>query len=156
VLRCTLEILGYQQPFIRGYTQLVKPLTELTHHSIPFCWEDQHTKVLDRLIHLVTTAPILGCPDPDKQYFLKVNTLAFALGAVLFRYDLQGRWCDVAYFFKALTPPKWNYDMWDREFLAIIVALHHWRHLLVGTPDPVVILTDHANLQYYRHPQKIN
>jgi hypothetical protein len=37
-----------------------------------------------------------------------------------------------------------------------MVALQHWWHLLIGTPKLVVILTNHANLQYYRHPQKIN
>ena len=53
-------------------------------------------------------------------------------------------------------PPKQNYDIWDWELLAIIAVLHHWRHVLVGTLKPVVILTNHANLQYYWHPQKIN
>jgi hypothetical protein len=38
----------------------------------------------------------------------------------------------------------------------VVAALRHWRHLLVGTHDPVVILTDHSNLQYYRHLQKIS
>ena len=69
---------------------------------------------------------------------------------------MNGRRREVAYFSKVLTPPEQNYDIWDREFLVIVVALRHWRHLLIGTPKPVVILTDHANLQYYRHPQKIN
>lgn len=62
----------------------------------------------------------------------------------------------MAYLSKALTLPKQNYDIWDQEFLAIVAALCHWRHLLVGTLEPVVILTDHTNLQYYQHPQKIN
>ena len=101
---------------------------------------------------MVTTAPVLGCPDPKKQFFLEVNTSAFALGAVLFQYDDQKKRREVAYFSKALTPPEQNYDIWDCEFLAIIAALHHWRHLLVGTLEPVIVLMDHSNLQYYRHP----
>jgi len=100
--------------------------------------------------------PVLKCPNPEKQYFLEVDTSSFALGMVLFQKDEKEQRCDIAYFSKALTPPECNYDIWDREFLAIVVALRHWRHLLIGTRDPVVILTDHANLQYYRHPQKIN
>jgi hypothetical protein len=155
-LRHTLGILGYQRPFIRGYAQIAKPLTDLTKKGIPFCWEDQHTEALDKLIQMVTTAPVLGCPDLEQQYFLEVDASVFALGAVLFQYDDQRRRCDVAYLSKALTPPERNYNIWDREFLAIIAVLHHWRHLLMGTLEPVVILTDHANLQYYRHLQKIN
>jgi len=53
-------------------------------------------------------------------------------------------------------PPKWNYDIWDHELLAVVVALQSWRHLLVCTYKPVIILTDHANLQYYCYLQKIN
>ena len=105
---------------------------------------------------MVTMAPVLGCPDPKKQYFLEVDTLAFALGTILFQYDDQKKRRDVAYFSKALTLLERNYNIWDWEFLAIVTALRHWCHLLVGTMEPVIVLTDHANLQYYCHPQKIN
>src|SRR6266851_3724705 len=105
---------------------------------------------------MVTTAPVLGCPDLERQYFLEVDVSAFALGRVLFQYNEAGCWQDVTYFSKALTPLERNYDVWDREFLAIVAMLRHWRHLQVGTQDPVMVLTDHANLQYYRHLQKIN
>jgi hypothetical protein len=91
-------------------------------------------------------APVLGCPDPEKQYFLEVDASVFALGAILFQHDANGRRREVVYFSKALTPPERNYDIWDREFLAIVAALRHWWHLLIGTLKPVVILTDHANL----------
>lgn len=80
-----LEILGYQSPFIQGYTQLVQPLTELTQKGIPFQWEEKYTEALDQLIHMVMTAAILKCPDPEKQYFLEVDTSIFILGAVLFQ-----------------------------------------------------------------------
>ncbi len=105
---------------------------------------------------MVTTVPVLGCPNPDKWYFLEVDASAFALGAILFQYDEQGKRRGVAYFSKALMSPERNYNVWDQEFLAIVAALHHWRHLLIGIQEPVMIFTNHANLQYYRHPQKIN
>src|SRR6266851_10037972 len=139
----TLGILGYQRPFIHGYAQLARPLTELTKKGVPFCWEQRHTEALDTLIRKVTTAPVLRCPNPKKQYFLEVDASAFALGAVLFQKDEVRKRCDVAYFSKALTPPERNYDIWDREFLAVVVALRNWRHLLIETQEPVLILMDH-------------
>ena len=155
-VRRTLGILGYQCPFIKGYAQLARPLMELTQKGVPFHWEEQHMQALNHLINLIIAVPVLKCLDLEKQYFLEVDASSFALGAILSQKDKKGRQCDVAYFSKALTPPECNYDIWDREFLAIIVALRHWWHLLIGTQDPVIILTDHANLLYYRHPQKIN
>jgi hypothetical protein len=79
----TLGILGYQQLFIKGYAQLAKPLTNLTKKGVPFCWTDKYMSTLDCLIHMVTTAPVLGCPDPKKQYWLEVDASAFALEAML-------------------------------------------------------------------------
>jgi hypothetical protein len=64
-LRRTLGVLGYQRPFIRGYAQIAKPLTDLMKKGIPFCWEEQHTEALNKLIQMVTTTPVLGCSDPE-------------------------------------------------------------------------------------------
>jgi Integrase zinc binding domain/RNase H-like domain found in reverse transcriptase len=62
----------------------------------------------------------------------------------------------VGYFFKALNSAECNYDVWDREFLTVVTRLRFWRYLLIGSPHKVMVWTDHANLQYYRHPQKVN
>ena len=106
-----MGILGYQRPFIYGYAQLARPLIELTKKGVPFCWEQKHTEALDTLIKKVTTAPVLRCPDPEKQYFLEVDASVFALGAVLFQKDEVRRRHDIAYFSKALTPPEQNYNV---------------------------------------------
>jgi hypothetical protein len=148
--------LGYQRPFIQGYAQLAKHLTDLTQKGVVFKWEEHHAAALNSLIRRVTSVPVLGCLNPERQFFLEVDASAFALGAVLFQYDKQDKRRDVAYFSKALTPPERNYNIWDHEFLAIVAALRHWWHLLVGTKELVVIFTDHTNLQYYWHPQQIN
>jgi hypothetical protein len=80
-------------------------------------------EALDALIKKVTTTPVLRCPDPKKQYFLEVDASVFALGVVLFQKDEEGRRHDVAYFSKVLTPLEQNYNIWDQEFLAVVVAL---------------------------------
>ena len=100
--------------------------------------------------------PVLYQPDWSKQFELEVDTSLFAIGAVLFQRDEEGRRRPISYFSQALNPAERNYDIWDREFLAVIQGLKHNQHLLVGSPHKVVVLTDHENLVHYRHPQKIN
>jgi len=90
-LRWTLGILGYQQPFIRGYAALARPLTELTKKAVPFIWEERHTEVLNQLIQKVTTVPVLACPNLEQQFFLEVNASSFALEAMLFQKEESGR-----------------------------------------------------------------
>ena len=85
-----------------------------------------------------------------------MDTSLFAVGAVLFQRDKEGQHRPISYFSQALNPAEQNYDIWDRVFLAMIRGLKHNRHLLVGSPHKVIVLTDHENLAHYRHLQKIN
>ena len=73
-----------------------------------------------------------------------------------YQWDEARRAYDVGYYSKALNETERNYNIWDQEFMAVIFGLRNWRHLLSGSPHKVVVWTDHANLQYYWHPQKIN
>jgi len=61
----------------------------------------------------------------------------------------------VGFHSQKFTTTEKNYPIYDREFLAIMRGLCCWMHLLKGTHIPVLVYTDHANLRYYRDPQKI-
>ena len=55
-----------------------------------------------------------------------------------------------------MNPAERNYSISDKEALAIIKALQHWRHWLEGTVNPVEIITDHKNLKYFTQPCVLN
>ena len=155
-VRSTLGVLGYQRPFIKNFAAIAQPLHDLTKKDAPFTWTQECTDALEQLIQAVTSEPVLYQPNWTKQFELEVDALLFAVGAVLFQRDEEGRRRPISYFSQALNPAERNYDIWDREFLAVIQGLKHNRHLLVGSPHKVIVLTDHKNLAHYRHPQKIN
>src|SRR5579863_1398298 len=117
---------------------------------------EEQRQALEELIRLVTDAPTLSYPDLECPFELEVDASAFAVGAILFQRDAEGHKCNVGYYSKALNLAECNYDIWDREFLAVIKALGNWWHLLISTPHKIIVWTDHANLQYYRQPQKVN
>jgi RNase H-like domain found in reverse transcriptase len=152
----TMGVLGYQRPFIPGFVATAKIITELTKKGVPFVWTDNHCKALKALIKLVTTAPILAYPDLGKQFELEVDASAFTVGAILFQRDDKGHKRDMGYYSKALNSAERNYDIWDQEFLAVIVVLKHWRHILIGMSHKIIVWTDHQNLQYYCQLQKVN
>jgi hypothetical protein len=112
--------------------------------------------MLDKLIKRVTTEPVLWHPDPSKLYELEVDASTFALGSILYQRDDNNKHRAVAYHSKALNQAERNYSIGDREFLAIIEGLKQVRHLVMGSPHKLVIYTDHDNLCYYQHPQKLN
>jgi len=108
------------------------------------------------LITKVTEDPKIITLNPDKQFELETDASNFALEAILFPCNKRGKWRAVGYASRTLTAPKRNYDIWDKEFLGLIFRLIKWWHYLMCTKEPVLAFVNHANLAYYRHPQKIN
>ena len=68
---------------------------------------------------------------------------------------IEGAARPIAFFSKSFGPAERNYEIYDKEMLAVMLALEHWRHFLKGAPQ-FQIWTDHRNLQYFREPQKLN
>jgi len=62
----------------------------------------------------------------------------------------------VAYYSATFTETERNYDIYDRELLAIMKAIMHWRPYLIWTDSLFTIYTDHANLLYWKSPRKLN
>jgi hypothetical protein len=121
-----------------------------------FEWTDKCTTALDKLINIVTSDPVLQQPDQDKPFELEVDASQFALGAILYQKDEKGKLRPVAYHSETFNKAERGYDIHDRELLVVIKGLENWRHLLLRVKHEVTVYTDHANLQYYRQPQKIN
>ena len=82
--------------------------------------------------------------------------MTYAIGAVLMQRDEKGKRHPVAYFSSTLNEAKRNYDIYTLELYTIVRALRHWRPFLAGSPHEIIVHTDHANLQYWKEPQKIN
>jgi hypothetical protein len=69
---------------------------------------------------------------------------------------VDDQWKPVAFLSKSLLETQRNYQIYDRELMAIILAFEAFRHYLIRHPLPVEVWTDHANLQYFCEPQKLN
>jgi len=105
----------------------------------------------------VTTTPVLASPQESDLFQIKADSLDFATGAVLSQQSTADRkWHPVAFYSKSLSSVEQNYEIYDKEMLAIIHALEEWRHFLEGATHPVEIWTDHKNLEYFITAKKLN
>ena len=68
----------------------------------------------------------------------------------------NGKWHPVAFFSKSLSPVEHNYEIHDKEMLAIIQALQEWRHFIEGAEHQFEIWTDHKNLEYFMSAKQLN
>ena len=151
-----LGVLGYQCPFIPHYADIARALTALTKKNHPFSWTPECRAALDTLIDTVTQGPTLAQPDLSLPFFLQVDASAYATRAILTQKDDRGKHWAVGFLSKTFNEAERNYDIHDRELLAVFRALTHWRHLLLSSPYETTVLTDHKNLEYYKEPHHIN
>jgi len=87
-----------------------------------------------------TTAPILRIPNDKDLFKLSTNASNFATGIVLSQKDMQTNlWHPVAFFSKSLDVHERNYEIYDKELLAVIQGLEEYRHHLEGHPHKIEI-----------------
>jgi hypothetical protein len=131
-------------------------LVALTKKAQVFTWTEDCTKALNTLINIILDNPSVLQPELTKPFFLQVDASAFATGAILTQKDERGKHLAVGFHSQTFNEAKRNYDIHDRELLAVYRGLTHYRHLLLSSPFPTMVLTDHKNLEYYHHPHHIN
>ena len=96
-------------------------------------------------------------PDASRQFILEVDASETGIGAVLSQRtceDNQLHPC--AFYSRMLSPAEKNYDVGNRELLAIHDALKEWRHWLEGASQPFVVLSDHKNLTYVQSAKRLS
>ncbi|RAL62894.1 hypothetical protein DID88_004735 [Monilinia fructigena] len=140
--------------FQRDYSDIVRPLTELTHKEQTFHWTDECQEVFTRLKEMFTTAPALVRFDKDKQTVIETDSSGWCIGGALLQYDEQGLLRPCAFFSKKNSPAECNYEIYDKEMLAIIRCLEAWDPELRSVSE-FEIRTDHKNLQYFMTIQKL-
>ena len=155
-VRSVLGVLGYQCPFIPHYADIARPLTALTKKNTPFMWTTECRTALNTLISTVTEGPTLAQPDMSRPFFLQVDASAYATGAILSQQDDRGKHRAIGFLSKTFNEAERNYNIHDRELLAVFRGLAHWQHLLLSSPHVTTVLMDHKNLEYYKEPHHIN
>ncbi len=153
-----LGFTNFYRRFIQNYSSIASPLTNLLKlKPKSLSWTQSATEAFDTLKEAFVSAPILVHPDPDKAFVVEVDASTTGVGAVLSQQ--QGtltRLPPCAFFSRKLNPAERNYDIGNRELLAIKLALEEWRHWLEGAQQPFVVLTDHKNLEYLWDAKRLN
>ena len=147
---------NFYHEFIPNFSNLVASLTTLTCKGVTWTWGVDQQSAFSVLLSLFQTAPVLHLPDVSHPFVIMTDASLIASGGVLMQWDSNRDLHPCAYLSQMFSPAEWNYDIYDRELLAVIHALEHWRHYLQGTTHPITLLTDHKNLTYFHQPQKLS
>jgi len=126
--------------FIQDFSIIARPLFDLTRSDKAWNWDAKKQKAFKCLKIAVTTAPVLVSPQGSEPFYIEADSSDFASGAVLSQ-QLPGeeKWHLVSFYSKSLSLVERNYEIHDKEMLAITCALEEWRHFLEGAQHPVEI-----------------
>ena len=92
----------------------------------------------------------LAIPADEGQFRIEVDTSDFAMGGILSQQQQKDEmWQPIAFISKSLNSAKQNYEIYDKEMLAVMYAFYEWSHYLKGVKIPTEVLTDHQNLTYF-------
>jgi transposase InsO family protein len=153
-----LGFCNFYRKFIRAYSRIAAPLYRLTKLDTPFLWGPKCQEAFDRLKEYLVSAPVLAHYQLDLPTRVETDASDGVVAAVLSQLQEDGEWHPVAYYSHTMQPAELNYDIHDKEMLAIIRALEEWRPELVGLQreDRFEILSDHRALEYFMTSKKLN
>ncbi len=156
--QCFLGFANFYRRFIQNYSSIASPLTNLLRlKPKSLSWTPSATEAFTTLKEAFISAPILVHLDPDKAFVMEGDASTTRVGAVLSQQQgTPTRLHPCAFFSRMLSPAEKNYDIGNRELLAIKLALEEWRHWLEGAQLPFMVLTDHKNLEYLRDAKRLN
>src|SRR5213079_2217573 len=132
-----LGFANFYRRFIEGYSRVVLPLTALLRKNVKFKWTSEAQAAFDNLKALFTSAPLLKHFDPELPITLHTDASGAAISGILSQIHPNGDLHPVAYWSRKCVPAECNYDVHDREMLAIVQAMRHWRHYLEGAKYPI-------------------
>ena len=140
---------NYYRRFIYRFSYLARLLSELTRKDKLFIWTDACQVAFDALKAAITSAPVLRHYDPSKRAYIETDASDYVVGGVLYQYNDENQPHPVTYYSRNMLPAECNYNIYDKELLAIINCLKNWRPKLEGLELPIEIWTDHKALEYF-------
>jgi len=155
-IRKFLGLANYYRRFVKDFAKLARPLNNLTRKEEKWRWGNKQQEAFEQLKQVFMSRPLLVAPDIDKEFRVEADTSNFATGGVLSIKCKDNKWRLVAYISKSLNETERNYEIHDKEMLAVIRCLEAWRHFLEGFRSKFEVWTDHKNLEYFMSNQKLN
>ena len=153
-VRSFLGIASFYRRFVKDFSKIAKPLSDLTRQETEFRWGTAQENAFSHLKRILCTAPVLKLPDFTKEFVVNTDASDVAIGAVL-QQDFGKGLQPIAYDSRKLNDAERRYSTYDKELLAVVNACVTWRHYLRG--KHFTLRTDHAlSLIHISEPTRLD
>lgn len=144
-VRAFLGLVNFYRPFIKNIAVMQQPLTNLLRDNQKWQWTEIEQKSFDDIKKALTASPVLGLPDYTKPFILTTDASDQGIGAILSQKQ-EGKERVISYFSRPLNKAEKNYSITEKEAMAMVKAITHFRPYLFGRRFTVI--TDHQALVY--------
>jgi len=118
-------------------------------------WGPEQQAAFDLLKKAFTSAPILRHFDYDWEIIVETDASDYVSAGILWQHD-DGVLHPVAFYSKKQSPVECNYEIYDKELMAIVRTFEEWRAHLECSRHPIQVLSDHKNLEYFMSTKLLN
>ncbi|GBG80754.1 hypothetical protein CBR_g31309 [Chara braunii] len=146
-VRSFLGMCGYYRNFIKNYSTVTSPLTDLTRLDTLWDWSDECEGAFKRLKHALMNHEVLMVPDPQNLFIMTTDASQYGIGAVLAQQDGK-KLRPIEYMSKKMPSKKLAKSTYERELYSLYKALVHWRHFLSGRF--FYLRTNHQTLKWIK------
>lgn len=152
---CTFDVwsfvgfANFYRRFIKRFSNIVSPLIAIKSKGITFSWSDECQQAFDKLKKAFTTAPILAHSDWDKTILVETDISHQTFAYVLSQYNNDYILRPVSFYSKRHSTAEFNYEIYNKELMAIVRACEEWCAELSSTEHPIPVLSDNRKLEYF-------
>jgi len=149
---------NFYRRFIHNFAAIVSSITDLLRQDTKFEWGEAQEAAFLKVTILFTSGktPILRHYDPDRPALLETEASDFAIAGILSQKFKDGKLHPVQFVSSKLNTAELNYDVYDKEMLAMLFSLRKNRHYLQGAIHKTTIFSDHQNLTYFKTAVLLN
>lgn len=150
---------NFYRRFIPRFSEITKPLTNLSKKGVPFSWDETCAQAFNELKTTFQGPPILHYFDPTKPLVMETDASDVGIAGVLSQINDDGILQPISFYSRSLLAVGERfYTVYDKELLAIVEGFRFWRHYLIAADPnrPTVVISDHANLVYFSTSQSLS
>ncbi|KAH9253863.1 hypothetical protein BASA81_008174 [Batrachochytrium salamandrivorans] len=127
-LQVLLGFTNFYRALIHDYSSMTANLTKLFKKDAPFVWGPEQEKSFQDLKTAFANSDFLTHPDDSRPFILETDASDYAISGVLSQYDDSNTLRPIAFYARQMNSAEQNYEIYDKELLAVVESFKHWRH----------------------------
>ena len=133
---------------------MAKPLNELKGKK-EWKWEEEQQEAFEELKEKITSQPVFALLKREGKFQVENDASGHTIGGILSQ-EQDGKWRPIVFLSRSIQLAEWNYEIYDKELLAIVEAITKWRQYFLDVTEKFKVWMDHKNLKYFKEPHKLN